>query len=460
MIKKKLYIAGAISLVMLVVIGVLLYFGYNHVMKENGFEQESVSVCVEEERALPLKNSPDGYAWRSSDTDVVQVEAGKVTAKKQGSAVVVASKFLFRFSIDINVLEHEVIPSTCETPSICNHCGKELEPALGHMFTEATCTEASVCERCDMIGEEAFGHNYDEATCETASVCKTCSQVIKPALGHDMLEAGCEEPAKCTRCDYTEGDALGHILSQEQDCETDVICERCNVVIAEAAGHQYKDATCTKPMTCKVCGKTKGKKLGHEYTDATCTQKAKCIRCGKETGSFASHLYVPVEGNRKICAYCGIEDKSYNGGQSSGNTNTNTNTNTGTNANNSAWANRVLELINEERAKEGLGAMVMDAGLVNVATIRANEIIVDFSHTRPDGRSCFTAYAECGVSYRSAGENIAAGQSSPEEVMRQWMNSPGHRSNIMNASFGRVGIGAVTSDAGGYRYYWVQNFAN
>ena len=101
--------------------------------------------------------------------------------------------------------------------------------------------------------------------------------------------------------------------------------------------------------------------------------------------------------------------------------------------------------------------MVMDSGLVNVATVRANETVQSFSHTRPDGRDCFTAYDEQGVSYFSAGENIAYGYSSPEAVMDGWMNSPGHRANILNAGFGRVGVGVVKS---GGRYYWVQNFAD
>lgn len=445
---RKVGLVCVIVLGILATIAALLYFRYEYVMSENGFQREYMSICVEEERSLPLKNPLKGYTWSTTNADVVQVEAGKVIAKSQGTGIVTASKYWYRFTIEVNVWDHEAIPATCEKPSTCIHCGKEMEPALGHSFTKATCTENSVCERCGITGESAYGHDYDEATCESASICRTCNQVIAAALGHDMLEANCEEPARCTRCDYSEGDALGHIQPERVDCEQDSICERCGEILEKAGSHQFKEATCTKPKVCKICGKKEGSKLGHAYTEATCTQKATCINCGKETGSFASHLYVNVEGNRQICAYCGVEKGSYSGGQTSANTNI------------TSWANRVLELINEERAKEGLGAVVMDAGLVNVATIRANEIIQTFSHTRPDGSSCFTAYAECGVSYMAAGENIAAGQRSPEEVMKAWMNSPGHRANIMDPSFGRVGIGVVSSSSGRYGYYWVQNFAN
>lgn len=436
----------------LVVIGALLYCCYNHVMSENGFTQDSISFCVGEKQRLPLKKILNGYSWSSSNADVVQVEAGDVIAKKQGTSVITASKYWYSFSIEVNITEHEIVPSTCEEPSVCTRCGQEMEPALGHSFTRASCTEDSICERCDIIGEKAYGHDYDGATCESASICRTCNQVINAALGHEVLEANCEEPAKCVRCDYTEGDALGHMQPPKVDCEKNVICERCGKILVNARTHQYSDATCTKPKMCKTCGKTEGSKLGHDYIEATCTQRAICTICGEEKGTVASHLYVNVGDNKKICAYCGVEKDLYNDWQASTNTNTTTDI--------SSWANRVLELINEERAKEGLGVVVMDAGLVNVATIRTNEIVDSFSHSRPDGTDFWTAYAECGVSYMAAGENIAAGQRSPEDVMNAWMNSSGHRANILNATYGRVGIGVVTSSSGGYGYYWVQNFAD
>ena len=78
-----------------------------------------------------------------------------------------------------------------------------------------------------------------------------------------------------------------------------------------------------------------------------------------------------------------------------------------------------------------------------------------FSHTRPDGRSCFTALTDLGISYGGAGENIAYGQSSPEEVMTAWMNSSGHRANILNSSFTKLGVGVYKS---GNTIYWVQLF--
>lgn len=120
---------------------------------------------------------------------------------------------------------------------------------------------------------------------------------------------------------------------------------------------------------------------------------------------------------------------------------------------------QMLTLINRERTAEGMGPLVLDDRLCQAAQARAEELVQSYSHTRPDGRSCFTAMTEAGVNYRFSGENIAAGQQSVVEAMADWMNSPGHRANILNNSYGRVGIGFTYAD-GGYRAYWAQMFAD
>lgn len=112
-------------------------------------------------------------------------------------------------------------------------------------------------------------------------------------------------------------------------------------------------------------------------------------------------------------------------------------------------AYQVLELVNQERAKEGLNPLVMDRDLLSAAMIRAAETNVYFDHTRPNGESCYTA---CSKMY---GENIAGGSSTAAGVMNQWMNSPGHRSNILSSGFSTIGIGCFTQ--GGITF-WVQAF--
>ena len=125
------------------------------------------------------------------------------------------------------------------------------------------------------------------------------------------------------------------------------------------------------------------------------------------------------------------------------------------------YAQQVLDLVNQERAKENLPSLSLDPNLAAAAQIRAGEISLSFSHTRPDGSSCFTALTEAGATYNKAGENIAIGQNTPEEVVADWMASPGHRDNIMNANYSRIGIGVEESADNQYGgYAWTQFFAD
>ena len=119
------------------------------------------------------------------------------------------------------------------------------------------------------------------------------------------------------------------------------------------------------------------------------------------------------------------------------------------------FENRVLELVNVERQKAGLNALQMDESVRNVARLKSEDMRVNkyFDHTSPTYGSPFDMLKKFGVSYKSAGENIAQGYSTPEAVVNGWMNSSGHRANILNASFTHMGVGY---DANGH--YWTQMF--
>lgn len=119
-------------------------------------------------------------------------------------------------------------------------------------------------------------------------------------------------------------------------------------------------------------------------------------------------------------------------------------------------AEAVTSLVNAARQDAGLSELELDADLCAAAQARAQEIAQSFSHTRPDGSSCFTILEEFGISYRAAGENIAMGQRTPEEVMDGWMNSSGHRENILNGTFTSIGVGYYVDGAGAA--HWVQIF--
>lgn len=123
----------------------------------------------------------------------------------------------------------------------------------------------------------------------------------------------------------------------------------------------------------------------------------------------------------------------------------------------SSAASEVVRLTNSARSQNGYAALVEDGALSEAAAVRAREIARSFSHTRPSGASFSSALSESGVNYLRAGENIASGQKSASEVVNAWMNSPGHRANILNSSYSRIGSASVNIDG---TLYWVQLFAD
>lgn len=107
----------------------------------------------------------------------------------------------------------------------------------------------------------------------------------------------------------------------------------------------------------------------------------------------------------------------------------------------SSFASQVLKIVNQERAKVGASPLTISQQLVAPANKRAKEIKENFSHTRPDGTAWNTVLAEYNVSVSAAGENIAYGFNTPEKVMETWMDSTGHKANILSTNFGHIGIG-------------------
>lgn len=116
---------------------------------------------------------------------------------------------------------------------------------------------------------------------------------------------------------------------------------------------------------------------------------------------------------------------------------------------------QVCELVNQERAKVGVGTLKLDAALSQVAQAYAEDMVRRgyFSHTSPEGLGPADRLQAGQISYRTWGENIAYYYKTPEAVMTGWMNSSGHKANILNGKFGKIGVGY-------YQNYWVQDFTD
>ncbi|WP_312939803.1 CAP domain-containing protein [Oscillibacter sp.] len=108
----------------------------------------------------------------------------------------------------------------------------------------------------------------------------------------------------------------------------------------------------------------------------------------------------------------------------------------------------VLRLVNEERTSRELEPFETDAKLAKVAAVRAKESATKFAHERPDGRSVSTAFADENIAFVKAGENLAKGQKTPDELVKDWMESKTHRANILSEKFTIAELGFFKDSAG------------
>lgn len=119
-----------------------------------------------------------------------------------------------------------------------------------------------------------------------------------------------------------------------------------------------------------------------------------------------------------------------------------------------------IELINQERVKAGLSELEIDETLMEMAAVRAEELVWGYSqepqkaHTRPDGSDWSTIFSGSGET-GYANENAAAGNSTAEATIDQWMNSSGHKANILSKEIGRIGVGHYKKEGSKYTHYWI-----
>ncbi len=162
----------------------------------------------------------------------------------------------------------------------------------------------------------------------------------------------------------------------------------------------------------------------------------------------------------KICSSTGSIGNVGNVGENAGNTENSGNANedaTGFVVSGS-MTSQVVTLVNKERASNGLQSLASDSQLAKLAQMKAEDMAKNgyFSHTSPTYGSAFDMMKKYGVSYKTEGENIAKGQKTAQSVMNGWMNSSGHRANILKSDYTKIGVGYAKASDG--TTYWVQIF--
>lgn len=234
--------------------------------------------------------------------------------------------------------------------------------------------------------------------------------------------------------------------------------------INELINKTKENGTCgkvTTVVTTKVTTKTTAKTTAKTTTKATTKTTAKITTKTTTKTTAKTTAKTTTKITTKATTKTTVKTTAKPATQTTTKTTTKapvTTTKPSANTSETEYVNEVLRLVNVERAKEGLSALTLNKTACEAANVRSKEIVNTFSHTRPNGSSCFTALNEAGVKYKTAGENIASGYNTPADVVKGWMNSQGHRENIMNGKFTEIGIGYYYNASTTYRSYWTQLF--
>lgn len=242
-------------------------------------------------------------------------------------------------------------------------------------------------------------------------------------------------------------------LSQESSCKKVIYNNNCyeECLYITLNGKEY--STCVKTLNRLTNDLLNNKKSCYN-------KKSLCTKL--ETSNTSSNIPSNNQKNSVNYAKTNKENKNINTNNKIENKNeSNSNLhNNKVNSENNTFTNyqkEVLNLVNKERSNRGLAPLKLNDSLSNVATIKSQDMIDKnyFDHTSPTYGSPSNMINKFGISYNSMGENIAMGQSSPEEVMNSWMNSPGHRKNILNPNFTELGVGVAKNNS---TLYWTQMF--
>ena len=159
-----------------------------------------------------------------------------------------------------DALGHDWIAATCLEPETCSRCGATRGEAHGHDWAPTSCTQPATCRICGTTEGSPLGHDWADATCTEPKTCRVCGTTEGSALGHRWKDATCTEPKTCSVCGATEGSALGHRW-EDATCTEPKTCSVCGTTEGSALGHNWADATYTAPKTCRRCGETSGEPL-------------------------------------------------------------------------------------------------------------------------------------------------------------------------------------------------------
>lgn len=311
------------------------------------------------------------------------------------------------------------------------------------------------------------------ASCPLTTSLNSCNSTqIQNVLGTSTYKNLCSQNTNFSNLCKTLGGTDSSTLASK-NCSntqnTNLTRNKIATNFNNSVKNNGSNSNCTG-SSCNLTGNTTaGNKDKSTCTGSSCNGTGNTTASAKDKSTCTGSSCNNANGNA-TCAdgSCdGTNGKSTCNGPSCNTTSTTANTSnnnnntvnetpsTDTTSSESQFVAEVVRLVNVERAKAGLNPVTADTKIAAAALVRSKEQVQSFSHTRPNGSSCFTVLAEQGVSYNGAGENIAMGQKTPAAVMQAWMNSEGHRANILNKNFTKIGVGYYVN---GGTAYWTQLF--
>lgn len=329
------------------------------------------------------------------------------------------------------------------------------------------------------VGAYAASGNFSAGTLPTAANCpqnavtkvitapasSSCpksaavSSAVQAALNQAKAANSCPTSGSNTSSKCNNSAAAGAVKSAQNAVSSYAPSanQNCPASVSAAAGQSCKKNSCTGNQGC----------TSNNCTNGTTCPKTNCTQ-GSNCGNITTYVYGSNSGScsqwinsilNSIYGNCGSGTSGGTASKPASSAPASKPASSQTAGSSySAFQNEVVRLVNVERAKNGLAALSIDATITKTATLKSQDMAKNnyFSHTSPTYGSPFDLMKQYGVSYRTAGENIAMGQTSPAQVMNGWMNSPGHRANILNSSYTKIGVG-VAQNANG-TYYWTQHF--
>ena len=458
------------------------------VIKATGhnFVDGSCTICGEED---PDYNPEPEYTYT--------VSVVEPTCTEQGYTLHTCNEDASKSYKDnyIDALGHDygdgvvTTPATCTENGVktytCSRCGDtttEIISATGHKTEvqnakEATCAEdgytgdtvCTVCGETVAKGEviKATGHqtevqNAKEATCTEDgytgdTVCTVCGETVTKgevikATGHNFVDGSCticgeEDPDYNPEPEYTYTVSVVEPTCTEQGYTLHTCNEDASKTYKDnytaALGHDWDGANLG--ATCRRCG-TPLFVFDHTV-DATCQDGGYdvYVSVADPSQTRMTNFTDPIDHiyENGFCIMCGEEEPDI--------------PNYDDNYDKNYYNNTIISLTNQARENRGLSSLRYASEYQAAADIRAQEIVSNFSHTRPNGSGPETTLDELGCEYSSVGENIAyvASMYKPNKIVENWLASPGHASNMLSSTFDSFVVGTACSDG---RVYAVQLF--